>query len=76
MAGESNTLKSALLAAFQAQINSTSAQPAPITQLSQDDATAIVAAISSAINSTTVIFALTSPSGPVTGTITLTSTAT
>lgn len=75
MAGEKATLKAALLAAFNAQINSTTAQPTPITQLSEADANAIVDAIISAINSTTVIFALAAPNGPVTGSITLQSTA-
>jgi hypothetical protein len=76
MAGESNTLKSALLSAYNAQINGTTAQPSPITQLSTDDATAIIAAINSAINGTQVVFVLAAPNGAVTGTITLQSQAT
>ena len=75
MAGEKATLKAAMLAAFNAQISSTTAQPTPITQLSEADANAIVDAIIHAINSTTVIFALVAPNGPVTGTISLSSTA-
>ena len=75
MAGESAILKAALLAAFEAQINVTTAQPGPVTSLSQDQANAIVAAIVSAISSTTVTFELAAPNGPVTGTITLTPTA-
>lgn len=72
----SGTLKSALLSAYQAQINSTTAQPAPITDISDAHATAIVSAIKDSINSnTTVTFALTAPNGPVTGTITLNCTA-
>jgi len=68
-------LKAALLAAFQAQIDSTDDQPGPITAISEDFANAIVQAVSSAITSTTVTFVLTAPNGPVTGTITLTPTA-
>lgn len=75
MAGESTALKAALLAAFNAQINSTDDQPGPITELSDDQATAIVNAIAAAISSTIVTFALAAPNGPVTGTITLTPTA-
>lgn len=76
MAEESTTLKAALLAAFQAQIDSTDEQPGPITELSEDFSQAIVDAIKTAIDGTTVTFALVAPNGPVTGTITLTSTAT
>lgn len=75
MANEKATLKAAFLAAYNAQINTTTAQPQPITAISDAQANAIVAAIISAIATTTVIPVLTSPSGPVTGTITLTPTA-
>jgi hypothetical protein len=75
MAGEKSTLKAGLLAAFNQQINSTEDQPGPITQLSESQASAIVDAIISAINSTTVTHVLTAPNGPVTGSITLQSTA-
>ena len=75
MAGEKATLKAGLLAAFNAQIDSTDDQPGPITQLSEDQAAAIVNAVISAINSTAVTYVLAAPNGPVTGTITLQSTA-
>lgn len=75
MAGEKATLKAGLLAAFNDQINSTDDQPGPITQLSEDQAAAIVDAIISAINNATVLHVLAAPNGPVTGTITLQSTA-
>lgn len=76
MAGEKATLKAEILAAFQAQISSIEHQPVPITAISEDQADAIVDAIISAINNTTVVFTLAAPNGPVTGTITLQSTAT
>lgn len=77
MAGEKATLKAALLAAYNAEITVTTAQPAPVTQLSQDQAAAIVDIIIQAINATTVTPVLVAPSGggPVTGSITLSSTA-
>ena len=75
MAGEKAALKATLLAAYNAQINSTTAQPAPIIELSEDQAGAIVDIIIQAINATLVIPVLTSPSGPVSGSITLSSTA-
>ena len=75
MAGEKAALKATLLAAYNAQIDSTDDQPGPITALSEDQASAIVDIIIAAINATTVLPVLTSPSGPVTGTITLLSTA-
>jgi len=76
MAGEKAALKAALLASFNAQINSTEDQPGPITTLSEDQAKAIVDIIIQAINGTLVSFLLVAPNGPVTGTITLESTAT
>lgn len=75
MAGEKAALKAALLAAFQAQINVTTAQPAPITELSEDQANAIVDMVIQAIESTTVVFTLVAGPYPVTGTITLQSNA-
>lgn len=76
MAGEKAALKAAILAAFQAQIDSTDDQPGPITAISEDFADGIVDAVISAINTTTVVFVLAAPNGPVTGTITLQATAT
>lgn len=75
MAGEKAALKAGLLAAFNQQIDSTDEQPGPITELSEAQANAIVDVIISAINSTTVTHILVAPNGPVTGTITLQSTA-
>ena len=77
MAGEKAALKATLLAAYNKQINSTTAQPVPITELSQDQAAAIVDTIIAAINATLVLPVLVAPpgGGPVTGTITLSSTA-
>lgn len=71
MPGEYTALKAALLAGFNAQINSTTAQPTPITQLSDAQATAIINAIKTAIDTTLVLPVLVAPNGPVTGTITL-----
>jgi hypothetical protein len=77
MAGEKATLKAALLAAFNDQINVTTPQPTPITQLSEAQANAIVDMVIAAINATLVVPLLVAPAGggPVTGTITLQSTA-
>ena len=75
MAGEKALLKSNLLTAFNAQIASTTDQPTPITELSEAQANAIVDAMISAINSTTVTFVLSAPNGPVTGNISLEATA-
>lgn len=67
----SATLKAALLAAYNQQIPNTTDQPGPVTELSDAQAQAIVAAVVEAINTTTVSFVLTAPNGPVTGVITL-----
>ena len=72
----STTLGSALKVAYTTQNANTAAQPAPLNTLSEDQATAIVSAIVAAINSNTAVtFVLAAPNGPVTGTITLTCTA-
>lgn len=71
MAGEKATLKAALLAAFNAQINVTTAQPTPITQLSEAQAAAIVDIIIAAIDGAVVTNILVAGPYPVTGTTTL-----
>jgi len=72
----STTLGSALKVAYTTQNTNTASQPGPLDDLSDAQASAIVAAVVAAINSNTAVtFVLTSPSGPVTGTILLNCTA-
>jgi hypothetical protein len=69
-------LENDLLAAYNAQIDSTTAQPAPIEALSEAQATAIAALIKAAIDNTNVAFTLAAPNGAVTGVISLHNTVT